>query len=85
MYRTSINGQQVVIRFSFFCTKFDQTKEEQIIRSIINIGEGLLSYKNDCIAISDDRNGLIIVYVQDGEVLDVQIYQVVPNKNILLN
>ncbi|MFZ3590911.1 hypothetical protein ACOI1C_17045 [Bacillus sp. DJP31] len=83
MYLTSINDKQVVIRFSLLYKKRDVSKEEQIIHALLDLGESLLSYVSECIAVSDGSDGLIIVYVQDGEVLDVQIQQVVPSKNII--
>jgi hypothetical protein len=83
MYRTSINGQQVVIRFPLLFANKNQLQTELIFQTVLSLGERLLLYKNDCLAINTTNGGLIILYIQDGEVLDVQIQQVVPNENIL--
>jgi hypothetical protein len=83
MYRTSISGQQVVIRFPLMVANKNQLQAELIFQTVISLGERLLLYKNECLAINATNGGLIILYIQEGEVLDVQIQQVVPNENIL--
>jgi hypothetical protein len=85
MFQTCINNQQVVIRFPLSYQTRNEIKEEEIIQCILGMDELLLSYINDCFALKSKNNELIIVYVQGGEVLDIQIQQVILKENILFD
>ncbi|WP_456278653.1 hypothetical protein [Bacillus sp. AK128] len=83
MLRANINDQQVVIRFPLSYLQREEIEENQIIQEVYHLGEQLLSYKDDCFALETKNGDLVIVYVQSGEVLDIQIQQVVLQGNRL--
>jgi hypothetical protein len=82
MYRTTINGQEIVVRFTLSLGKRDDALEKQLIKTVLQLEEKLLQFKNQCFAISHPT-GLIVAYVKEGELLDVQIQQIVPFENVL--
>ncbi|WP_246941929.1 hypothetical protein [Bacillus pinisoli] len=83
MYRTWIQNQQVVVRFTLSCQQKEEINEQQIIQTVLDLGVKLFSYINDSFAIKSLDGNLIIVYIQSGEVLDIQIQQVILKENIL--
>jgi hypothetical protein len=83
MLQTYINNQQVVIRFPLSYQQREELQEEEIITSVLQLGEKLLTYIDDCLACKGKNDELIIIYVQPGEVLDIQIQQVIVKENIL--
>ncbi|MBM7663250.1 hypothetical protein JOC85_004121 [Bacillus mesophilus] len=83
MLQAYINDLQVVIRFSLSYQHREELQEEEIIRTVLQLDEKLLTYIDDCLACKGKNGELIIIYVQPGEVLDVQIQQVIVKENIL--
>jgi hypothetical protein len=83
MYRTSINGHEIVIRFALSMEKVDEELEKRLIETVLRLEERLLIYKNQCIAIMHSKEGMLVIYIHEGELLDVQIQQYVPLENIL--
>jgi hypothetical protein len=83
MYRTTIKGQEIIIRFGLSIEKKNEALEKRLIETVLRLEEKLLLYKNQCFAITHATEGLIIVNVQEGELLDVKIQQIVPFGNIL--
>lgn len=83
MYRTIIDGYDAVIRFPLHFINKQKINEEQVLVRIASMEKELLLYKNECFAIHDFDNKLIIVSIHEGEVLDIQIQQVIFPENII--
>ncbi|KAA0550162.1 hypothetical protein FZW96_02120 [Bacillus sp. BGMRC 2118] len=83
MYRTHIDGQEIVIRCTHPHHSKDSHIEMEAIKSILQLNSKLLLYRNQCIATIVDSVGYIIAYIQDGEIIDVQIQNIVPLNNVI--
>ncbi|MBM6619323.1 hypothetical protein [Bacillus suaedaesalsae] len=82
MYRTNIDGQKVVIRFTQTQQSFDYHIVDEAIKSILQLQSKILLYKKQCIATIIDSFGYVVSYVQDGEILDIQIQNIIPFDNV---
>lgn len=85
MYRTEIDGQDVVIRFSRSAPILESKMEKAAIQSILLLQNKILQCKNQFIATKVNAIGYIISYVHEGEVIDVQIQSVVPFQNFFIS
>lgn len=83
MYRTEINGQEVVIRFTHNHQCFNHDIEREAIKSILQLQSRIFQYKQQCFATSVESIGYIVSFVQDGEVTDVQIQNIIPFENVI--